>query len=191
MSGLSVTVDDAAVLTALRSLQARCGDLRPAMDAIGQNLVTAADLTFRGQADPWGTPWAKLSQVTQERRRKGSGGGSNKILRDTGVLANSLNYQITADSVTFGTSVIYAPTHQFGAKMGEFGRYSQVSRRTKYKPGDFRRNAGTVKGFQIPWGDIPRRAFLPISKAGAADLPPDQLADILDTLNRHLLRTAT
>ena len=166
MSGVSVTVDDAAVTAALSRLRGRLGDLRPAMEDIGANLVGEIDLGFRAQSDPWGNPWAKHSEITASRRRKGKGRGGDKILRDTGVLANSISHQVDANSVVVWTNLKYAPTHQFGARQGAFGR--------------------TRRGGPIPWGDIPRRAFLPLNPAGDIDLPPDQLAGILDTLSRHL-----
>lgn len=185
MSGFSVTVDDSRVMAALHTLQGNLADLSPAMAGIGQVLVTETDLAFRSQKDPWGNAWAKLSAVTLARRRKGKGKGSNKILRDTGRLANSINYRADKASVSVGTNIVYAATHQFGAKMGEFGRYSQLSRRSKYDPGDFRYHAGSKKGFPIPWGDIPARPFLPI-RGGRVDLSADAMDDILDVLRVHL-----
>lgn len=168
MAGVSITLDDREVRDGLTELVARLGDARPALAAIGQLLVTETDLAFRGQRDPWGTAWAPLSAVTLKRRRKGPGSGPKaSILRDTGRLAGSINYQADADSVAVGSDVIYAATHQFGAKQGAFGR--------------------ARRGSPIPWGDIPARAFLPISESGV-DLPAGVRDDILDLLARHLDR---
>ena len=184
MTGVSVTVDDAEVTRALRAMAARLGDMRPAMELIGQAMVTEKDLGFRAETDPWGNSWAKLSAVTMGRRR----GTSAQILRDTGIMQNSITFDAGKNSVVVGTNEPRARTHQFGAKMGEYGRYSQLSRRTKYKQGDYRREAGTKKGFPIPWGDIPRRAFLPLDKAGNIAMPQDQVQDILAILRGHLER---
>jgi phage gpG-like protein len=49
--------------------------------------------------------------------------------------------------VSIGTNVIYAPTHQFGARQGQYGRYA-TRRRTS---------------IPIPWGDVPARPFLGVS----------------------------
>lgn len=161
MTGVSITVDDAALRGALRDLQARLSDLSHPMASIGQTLVTETDLAFRGQRDPWGNAWTKLRDSTLRRRR----GKSAHILRDTGRLANSINYHATRDSVTVGTDVIYAATHQFGRPDNRF--------------------YNTPKGRPAP---IPSRPFLPI-RNGRVDLPQDTLQSILGVLERHLMRS--
>ena len=164
MTGVSVTVDSAEVDRALRAMAARLGDLRPAMELIGQAMVTEKDLGFRAETDPWGNSWAKLSEVTMGRRR----GTSAQILRDTGRLQDSVTYTADANSATVGTNAKYAVTHQFGASKGAYGR--------------------TKRGSPIPWGDIPRRAMLPLDKAGNIAMPQDQVQDILAILRGHLER---
>ena len=164
MTGVSVTVDSAEVDRALRAMAARLGDMRPAMELIGQAMVTEKDLGFRAETDPWGNSWAKLSAVTMGRRR----GTSAQILRDTGIMQNSITYSADANSVVVGTNEPRARTHQFGAKQGAYGR--------------------TKRGGPIPWGDIPRRAMLPLDKAGNIDMPPDHIETILDILRGHLER---
>ena len=158
MSGFSIRVEESQVKAALSTLQGNLSDLTPAMKGIGQVLVTETDLAFRAQADPWGNAWAKLSEVTLQRRRKGKGTGSNKILRDTGRLANSINYRADATSVSVGTNVVYAAMHQFG---------------------------GTKSQWPHLWGNIPARPFLPV-RNNRVDLPPDTLDDILDVVRVHL-----
>lgn len=165
MSGFSVTLDDRQVKAALHALRQDLMDLKPAMAGIGQVLVTETDLAFRAQKDPWGQAWARLSAVTLRRRRKGPRKGSDKILRDTGRLANSINYRADKTSVSVGSNVIYAAVHQFGAERGAFGR--------------------TRRGAPIPWGKIPSRPFLPV-RNNRVDLPPDTLEDILDVVRVHL-----
>jgi phage virion morphogenesis protein len=160
MSGFSIRVEESQVKAALSTLQGNLSDLTPAMKGIGQVLVTETDLAFRAQADPWGNAWAKLSEVTLQRRRKGKGKGSNKILRDTGRLANSINYRADAASVSVGTNVVYAAMHQFG---------------------------GTKSQWPHLWGDIPARPFLPV-RNGRVDLSADALEEVLDTLRIHLRR---
>ena len=118
MSGFSVQVDDAQVRAALATLSARMGDLSPAMRSIGQTLVAATDLAFRSQKDPWGQAWKPLAASTLRGRRKGKGSGSDKILRDTGRLSNSITYRAERASVQVGTNVIYAAIHQFGGSIG-------------------------------------------------------------------------
>jgi phage gpG-like protein len=76
---------------------------------------------------------------------------------------NSLTYRADADSVEVGTNVIYAGTHQFGARQGAFGR--------------------TRRGGPIPWGDIPARPFLPTD-----GLPEEQRREVLDLIREHFAR---
>lgn len=164
MTGVSVTVDSAEVDRALRAMAARLGDLRPAMELIGKAMVTKKDLGFRAETDPWGTPWARLSEVTMGRRR----GTSAQILHDTGNMQDSITFDTGKNSVVVGTNEPRARTHQFGAKQGAYGR--------------------TKRGGPIPWGDIPRRAMLPLDKAGNIAMPQDQVETILDILRGHLER---
>ena len=185
-AGFSLTLRDEDLGRTLEALARRLGDLRPVLQEIGETLVASAMLTFTEQRDPWGQAWDRLSGVTLARRRQGPRPtSSTSILRDTGLLANSFSAQATADSVEVGTSLVYAATHQFGARMGQYGRYSQVSRWRQFAEGDFRKYAGTKKGFPIPWGDIPARPFLPI-KPGGVDLPARDEGEILALLTRNL-----
>jgi phage virion morphogenesis protein len=140
----------------LLELQRRTGDIRPAMEGIAQILVSNTQLRFVDQNDPAGNPWVRLSDVTLARRRKNGDGA--QILRDTGRLANSINARVEGGSVSLGTNVVYAITHQQGAKKGQYGR----SRR----------------GGPIPWGNVPARSFL-----GYSD--QDQ-ADVLELLQRYV-----
>jgi len=164
MTGVSVTVDNAEVTRALTAMATRLGNLRPAMELIGQAVATETDLGFRAQTDPWGNPWPQLSAVTMAKRR----GTSAQILRDTGRLQNSISASADASSVVVGTNAKYAGTHQFGAKQGAYGR--------------------TKRGGPIPWGDVPRRAMLPLNQSGNLTMPQDQITDILDILRLHLER---
>lgn len=155
MSGVSVTIDDAELRATLADLLARVRRPRRALAAIGRALVTKTDLTFRAQADPWGDPWDALSEVTLARRR----GSSAQILRDTGILANSIHAQVADTHVRVGTPVDYAAVHQFGNPRNRF--------------------------FGRALAPIPARPFLPI-RDGRADLPEGLRADLLDILSRYL-----
>ena len=195
MSGFSIQVEDAQLTAALLALRARLGNLQPVMASIGQRLVTQADLSFRGERDPWGAAWQRLSQSTLRQRR----GTSAKILRDTGHLAGSFSYRASADQVVVGTNVIYATIHQFGG---------EIQRKAHTKTLYFRTNkAGTVVGNRfVKKGRsnfaqdahvnayvqrIPRRAFLPIDASGRADLPMATVAAILADLRTSLQQAMT
>ena len=196
MSGFSVQVDDAQVRAALAALSARMGDLSPAMRSIGQTLVAATDLAFRSQKDPWGQAWKPLAASTLRGRRKGKGSGSDKILRDTGRLQNSLNYRpgvtVGKDWVRFGTNVAYAAIHQFGGSIDVAARNATVYFRQNKRTGEVgnkfvkkgRSNFAqdvTIGAHKIT---IPARPFLPVRAGG--DLPADTRDDVLDILRRYL-----
>lgn len=176
MAGVTITVDDKPVLEALEALVARTGDLTPAFRDVGEHLLRTTRERFDTQTGPDGKPWAPLSPRYKEQKKK----NKNKILTLHGYLRSTLAYQIEDDGTTLavGSPMIYAGTMQFGAAQGQFGRYSQVSRWHKYKKGDFRKYAGTKKGFPIPWGNIPARPFLGLSA--------DDEQEVLAILQEHL-----
>ena len=136
---IEVEVDDAQARRILDELKTRLGDLRPVLEAVGQVIQSGTQQRFVDQQAPDGTPWAALSPVTIAMRRM-RGVGGVEILRDTGRLMNSISYVVQGDSVKVFTNVLYAPTHQTGAKKGSFGQGA-------------------------PWGDIPARPFLGTSES--------------------------
>ena len=164
---IRINLDDRQVRKALGQLIRRLQDPRPALDEVGHAVKSNVDLTFRTGTSPYGVPWAPLSAVTKSRRRR----GSDKPLRDTGILANSISYNVLRKGVEIGTKVRYAGTHQFGARQGQYGR--------------------TKRGGPIPWGNIPARPFLPTD-----GLPPEWVISrspgpwrgILSILSRYLSR---
>lgn len=151
---VDVQADEAGRL--LAELLKRTGDLNPVSNGIGDILVANTQLRFVDQKGPDGNPWASLSAVTLTRRRKEGKGA--QILRDTGRLAASISYTTSNGSLDLGSNVIYAGTHQFGAKKGSYGR--------------------TRRGAPIPWGDVPARPIF-----GYTD--QDQ-QDVLELINRYL-----
>lgn len=157
-----IEVDDSRVAAAIARLSVSVKDFRPALRSVGQDLVENIRLCFRDSKSPWGDKWADLSPVTIALRRK----NSDKPLLDTGVLRNSFTQKVTANELTVGTNKVYAKTQQFGAARGQFGT--------------------TWRGAPIPWGNIPPRPFMPIDPSGEADLPPDWMDDVIDSLEYHI-----
>lgn len=156
---IECNIDDRSLLDLIGQLRRR-GDLRPALEDIGQVLVTSADLAFRNESDPWGRPWQPLSPVTLLRRR----GTTAQILRDTGRLANSVNAQVTGSRVKAGTDVIYAATHQFGRRDN--------------------RMYNTPRGRPAP---IPPRPFFPVRPGGRPDIDGAGLREeIAEILREHV-----
>ncbi|MCC7413358.1 MAG: phage virion morphogenesis protein [Gammaproteobacteria bacterium] len=158
---LAIEIDDRAVLQALNRLAAAADDLSPAMRDISTVLAEAAERAFETESDPaTGTPWAPLTPSTQRRKvdRKGTARGSRPILQVTGQLATSIQADWGPDFAAAGTNLVYAVTHQFGAKRGAYG--------------------ATGRGSPIPWGDVPARPFLGIDA--------DDKTEIIDIIEHHL-----
>ena len=103
---ITIKYDDHEVTQALTRLQAKLGDLTPAMRDIGELVLLSVKRNFEDAGRP--TKWP-LS-----RRVKEHGG---QTLSDTGRLRNSMTSKAGADQVTIGTNVIYAAIHHFGGKI--------------------------------------------------------------------------
>jgi phage virion morphogenesis protein len=174
MAGVEIIVQgDSDVLSRINNLINF--DKRNMLDEIGQYVVSETAHRFRTSTAPDGAAWAPISALTLSRRTHP---GKNKPLDDFGNLRNSITYRVNSDDVSVGTNMVYAAVQQFGAKKGAFGRYSQVSRYRNYGEKDFRRYAGTKKGFPIPWNDIPARPFLGLSK--------DDKDEVLNITRQHI-----
>ena len=129
----------------------------PLMEDISRALESETLLRFHFGGRP---AWAGLSPVTLARRAHGGGA----ILQDSGLLKKSINASHTDDTATVGSNLKYAPTHQFGAKQGEFGR--------------------SDRNTPLPWGNIPARPFIPMDKNG--DISHDGFLVVREVVNRYL-----
>ena len=105
--------------------------------AIAGSFLTIVEDNFDAQGRPG---WAGLSPVTEARRKAG------KILSQSGQLRDSIQPDSHDTEASISSSDPKAPTHQFGAKQGQYGRSS--------------------RGGPLPWGDIPARPFMPIDENG-------------------------
>jgi phage virion morphogenesis protein len=169
----SIEFEDDDVQRMLQRLLSATGDMSPALRNIGEILVPSTQSRFETKTGPDGAAWERNSPVTTLRK------GRDNPLFEHGDLSRQIHDALIGDdTLEVGSSLPYAVTHQFGAKMGEFGRYSQIGRVRKYGLGTFQGSAGTQKGFPIPWGDIPARPFLGISD--------DDKASILDEIQAHI-----
>ena len=146
---IDIKIKDQKALQTLNLLARRSEDLSPAMQAIAGVLVDDIEEAFQSEQSPNGEIWASLSDTTIKRREK-SGYWPGQKLQQTGRLASSLTSSFGKDYAVAGTNVIYAATHQFGAKKGSFG--------------------SDRHGRPIPWGDIPARPFLGLSNDGRHEI---------------------
>lgn len=120
--------------------------------AIAVSFLTIVEDNFDAQGRPG---WAGLSPVTEARRKAG------KILSQSGQLRDSIQPDSTDTEASISSSDPKAPTHQFGAKQGQYGKSS--------------------RGGPLPWGDIPARSFMPMDENG--NLQPEAFDAIYDDVD--------
>ncbi len=121
--GFSARMDTRALERTAAELSGRVDDWTPIWPTIGEVIRTSISDTFRAEGRP--ERWPDLTDFTKEMRRKGTGAGPQvKILQDTGRLFDSITdssdrdhaeLRNTATEFEFGTNVIYAPVHNYGA----------------------------------------------------------------------------
>ncbi len=165
----SVRLDDDA-RGALSGMAAAARDLRPAMDLIGEMLMTATDQRFVTETDPDGGAWTPLAPATVKRKAKA---GHEGMLQWSGRLRGSITRQVESDSVTVGTNVAYAAAQQFGADITRraqsrrvLRRFVETAGRKELQPGFAKRSkANFASRHQVPEHSIviPPRPFLGIS----------------------------
>lgn len=107
---LQYQIKDEAVEQALRELNRRARDMRPAFQAIGDRLDLSHRERFDKQVSPQGVPWVPLSPEykAKKKRRKDEILVLNAFLRDT------LRSQPARDHLRFGTDRPYGAAHHFG-----------------------------------------------------------------------------
>lgn len=127
----------------LKQLQSQLDDMSPVMQDLGEFLVQSTqDRMLKGQ-QPDGTPFAPRTETTLALyAAKGFRFGAQP-LNKSGEMRQQLNYQASADGLTWGSNAIQAAVMQFGARQGAFG--------------------SNAKGTPLPWGNIPARPFLGLS----------------------------
>lgn len=83
--------------------------LEPALREIGEYLIESTQLRFTQMQSPEGVPWQALSKKTLAKKKR-----PDRILTESGTLADTLTYQTNHNQLMFGTNLEYGATHQFG-----------------------------------------------------------------------------
>ena len=154
---MTINFDASELERVLHNAANHLTDTAPLMEDISRALLSETMMNFQFGGRP---AWAGLSPLTIARRR----GGAGAILQDTGELKRSIKASHTVDTATVGSNLKYAPTHQFGARQGEFGR--------------------SDRNTPLPWGDIPARPFIPMDKNG--DISYDGFLAVREVVNGYL-----
>lgn len=145
----NIFINDNQIIEKLQMVANRLTRPEELGHAIANSFLTIVEDNFDSEGRP---SWAGLSPLTTSRRKAG------KKLFQTGQLRRSIVTHVKADSVMIGTNDPKAPTHQFGAKQGEYGK--------------------SGRGGPIPWGTIPARPFLPMDENN--NLQPEAETAILE-----------
>ena len=134
--GFNVRIVEDEITPALQRTLDATGNLKPALQAIGEHLLRSTDDNFAKQRDPQGRPWKPLKVLSyhlaytlgqKKRTHTKTGGltagfqryiGSRKILTDSGELRGSIKYNASATRLEVGSGKVYSATHQFGGKAG-------------------------------------------------------------------------
>lgn len=159
---ITITVQQQRVEAALKA-PASPAVLREMLTALGRSIRTRVQLGFRTATAPNGTKWAPL------KFRKGT------PLVDTGRLRSSIGYRVEGSEVVVGTNLLYAPVHQFGAVI-----------KPKTKPFLAWQSGG--RWFFAKQVKVPARPFLPLTQAGAVDLPAPWAASALSAMAQALAK---
>jgi phage gpG-like protein len=136
---------DFRALASLRervALLTRSGFRRELAEVLGATAMKQVADEFRESRDPYGRPWKGLAL------RQG------QPLRDTGRMANSVNFQASDAGFRLSIPVAYAPTHQDGATI--LPRHGRALR--------FRTRDGRF--FTLAKVTIPRRQMVPARDTG-------------------------
>lgn len=169
---IEIKIDDAQVVAALNRLAAKAGDLRPAMQDIGEHLLVTTKRRFDTSTAPDGTPWAPNKQSTllarlgsasgvwdHQGRRMGTKKGylrQNGRLGAKGVATIMGKKPLIGESRSLGTTISYRVTAD-GVEIGSPMEYAAMQQ-----------FGGSKSKFPHLWGDIPARPFLGLSEEDTA-----------------------
>ena len=154
MIKIEIDIDTLSITHALQRLQTAGANPRPVLQEIGEYLVVSTKERFKSKKAPDGSTWADNSPATQAQKK----GRSDPLVGESKSLSRQIHYRTTANTLTVGSPMEYSAVQQFGASQGQFGK--------------------TGRGRPIPFGDIPARPFLGLSK--------DDEDNITDIINEYL-----
>jgi phage gpG-like protein len=120
-------------------------DMTPVYNDIREYMVRVTEQRFQQGVSPDGTAWAPKRPSTIERyKRLGYGSLPKPLIGPSKRLGKEIQGIVSRTGVEIGSSLIYSGVMQDGAAKGAFGR--------------------TKRGAPIPWGRIPARTWLGISR---------------------------
>ncbi|MCC5618175.1 phage virion morphogenesis protein [Nostoc sp. CHAB 5836] len=112
MPVFSIQYNDKQVSDRLSQILAQTGNLKPALQEIGEYMLYATDQRFVTETDPQGIPWKPLTPFTLRQKR--AKGRILKILQCTGLMRSRVNYQVIGNQCIVGVNDEKAKKHQLG-----------------------------------------------------------------------------
>ncbi|EKZ9425971.1 phage virion morphogenesis protein [Salmonella enterica] len=174
-NGVSITLKDEVLRTALKHIAAAGTDMTPLMRAIAGTLATETALNFEDEGRP---PWVP-SLAAQAR--------DGQTLSDSGHLKRGITTAYDAHSAAVGTNVEYGRIHQLGGTVERKGREVYFKLSKDGRPGR-RFVKKSVSDFAQAARDhtatYPARPFLPVKADGSLQDGVEQ--KLLDTALRYL-----
>jgi phage gpG-like protein len=158
MTGVSfeVTFDDSLVMNAFARVEADLARPAGLLWRLGAYGVDSTVRRFGEQAAPDGSPWAPLMPAYASLKPSGY-----DILYLTGALRTSQHFVVGAGEVQWGSGMIYAAVHQFGATI--------VPKSAKAL--HFQLGLGGVREVFAKSVTIPARPYLGLSAADRVEIP--------------------
>lgn len=129
MANITVTFAIAALAQALKDVERRSLDPRPAFADMGEYLLRETRRArFDKESSAEGVPWAQLAPSTVKSKQLRGTGNRNKkgqararvrspataILKESNTLRDTITYEASSDGLRLGTPQQYGVFHQFG-----------------------------------------------------------------------------
>lgn len=146
---IEIKLDDRRALDVMARLMAAGANAAPAMARVADIMHGAVNKNFAAQGRPL---WVGYKYAPSQKR----GGGSAKLLRDTGRLIGSIVDHHDGQSATVGVggNLAYAAIHQFGGQTKPHVIVAKNGKALKLPGGKFR------KKVNHPGSKIPARPYL-------------------------------
>jgi phage virion morphogenesis protein len=130
MANITVRIDDAELRKAIDRVIDHMADLTPAMQEIGDYMITATRSRFDTETAPDGSKWAALSPryAARKARMRSVVDGGTRILAKRGTLRDTIRYKASRSDVVIGSNEVYAAIHQLGGQAGR-GRKATIPAR--------------------------------------------------------------
>lgn len=120
MSGFTYTisVEDDEITHGMAGLIGKMENMAAFHKSVGEHMLNSTEDNFDNEIAPDGTPWVHHAPATVASRLRRNGNAELTILRESGALAGSFNYEADDAQVEIGTPTIYAAIHHFGGAAG-------------------------------------------------------------------------